>query len=245
MSCVCLKPQKFPDGVDKPFPTGACGTTPGESGTGPGMTPVGRHSLRTPCLQWGSPWEWPQAISPLCSRVNYYALADSNVVVSDYLLLRVCSLRTDHNSSPGAAASGGLGYGFTACFPCAEPSDCKTTLGGDMQHPGTGREQLYLEAQLPALLRSISGKWDLRPPWGSSPQLRNCRLRVWDAVPGAATRRLEFIAGIHPCAVSQAGSHHRPRRGNFPAPLLGHWGHFWHLKVKVEVDLCNYKSGFG
>lgn len=32
--------------------------------------------------------------------------------------------------------------GFAAHFPCAEPSDCKTIWWGDVQRPGTGREQL-------------------------------------------------------------------------------------------------------
>lgn len=59
MLCFCLKPQKFPKGVKELFPTEAHGTTLGECGTRLGVTPIGRHSLRTPHLHQGLPWECP------------------------------------------------------------------------------------------------------------------------------------------------------------------------------------------
>lgn len=74
----------------------------------------------------------------------------------------------------------------------------------------------------------VIGKGELCLPWGSSPHLLNCCFL-------APTQDVGCCASpkIHPHGVTQVVELLPPWRGNFPAPLLGQPGHFWHLKVNI------------
>lgn len=165
------------------------------------------------------------------------------MVIRDYLFFRAGSLRADRlrhtafNSSPGAAAARGLGsglamaqQGFAACFPCAEPSDCKTRQGGDVQCPGVGREQLHFPlaagelrspAQLPTSISSISWEVEHHPPQGSSPQLPNCRLLAAVQGVGCSTWGSRTLPKIHPCSVTQVVESLLSLEGKLPSSPSG------------------------
>lgn len=81
-----------------------------------------------------------------------------------------------------------------------------------MRHPGVGREQLCFPpaageprspALAPASLFNVSRKGELHPPWGSSPQLLNCRLLAPAPGMGCSSWGSRPLPEIHPRAVTQ------------------------------------------
>lgn len=88
-----------------------------------------------------------------------------------------------------------------------------------------------------ASLSHVIGKGELCSPRGSSPQLLNCCfLAPCQGVGCCASPK------IHPCGVTQVVELLPPQRGSFPASLLGQLRHFWHLKVNIQENLCNFKN---